>query len=96
MSVSQRQKFTLLIGEVARRTGVATSAIRFHEDKALIRSVRTPGNQRCYAHDARRREPQGAVSASRAYRSLQTPGGRLRPPVPALCLDPSIPYPPRP
>lgn len=55
MSISQRQKFTLLIGEVARRTGVATSAIRFYEDKALIRSVRTPGNQRCYARDAIRR-----------------------------------------
>ena len=55
MNVSRHRKFTLLIGEVARRTGVATSAIRFYEDKALIRSVRTPGNQRCYTRDVIRR-----------------------------------------
>lgn len=37
------------IGEVARRTGVATSALRFYEDKGLIESERTDGNQRRYA-----------------------------------------------
>lgn len=37
------------IGEVASRTGVATSALRFYESKGLIRSERTDGNQRRYA-----------------------------------------------
>ena len=55
MSTGQRQKFTLSIGEVARRTGLATSALRFYEDRGLIGSVRTPGNQRCYPRDVIRR-----------------------------------------
>ena len=55
MSTPQRQKPTLLIGEVARRTGVNPSAIRFYEEKALIGSLRTPGNQRCYTRDVIRR-----------------------------------------
>ncbi len=37
------------IGEVSRRTGVATSALRFYETKGLISSERTDGNQRRYA-----------------------------------------------
>ncbi|HDH03338.1 MAG TPA: MerR family DNA-binding transcriptional regulator, partial [Actinobacteria bacterium] len=36
----------LTIGEVADRTGVATSALRFYESKGLITSSRTDGNQR--------------------------------------------------
>ncbi len=36
----------LTIGEVARRTGVATSALRYYEDRGLISSSRTAGNQR--------------------------------------------------
>jgi len=55
MSTRQRQKSNLLIGEVARRTGVTPSAIRFYEEKALIDSFRTPGNQRCYTRDVIRR-----------------------------------------
>ena len=55
MTTERRQKLTLTIGEVARRTGLATSALRFYEDKGLIGSVRTPGNQRCYPRDVIRR-----------------------------------------
>ena len=55
MITEQRQRFTLSIGEVARRTGLATSALRFYEDRGLIGSVRTPGNQRCYTRDVIRR-----------------------------------------
>lgn len=36
------------IGELAGRAGVATSALRFYEDKGLITSERTEGNQRRY------------------------------------------------
>ncbi len=38
----------LTIGELARRTGLAVSAIRFYEDKGLIEPLRTGGNQRRY------------------------------------------------
>ena len=55
MKSRQRQKFSLSIGDVARRTGLTTSALRFYEEKALIESLRTPGNQRCYARDVIRR-----------------------------------------
>jgi MerR family redox-sensitive transcriptional activator SoxR len=34
------------IGEMARRSGLTVSAIRFYEDKGLIEPVRTSGNQR--------------------------------------------------
>ena len=36
----------LSVGEVARRAGVAVSALHFYEKKGLIASVRTNGNQR--------------------------------------------------
>ncbi|MPZ24594.1 MAG: MerR family transcriptional regulator [Dehalococcoidia bacterium] len=43
------------IGDLAARSGVATSALRFYESRGLIRSVRTDGNQRRYARAALRR-----------------------------------------
>lgn len=36
----------LSIGELARRTGMSVSAIRFYEARGLLRAVRTAGNQR--------------------------------------------------
>ena len=36
----------ITIGQLSARTGVAVSAIRFYEEKGLIHSVRTGGNQR--------------------------------------------------
>ena len=41
----------LSVGEVARRSGVAVSALHFYERKGLIHSLRTAGNQRRYARD---------------------------------------------
>jgi MerR family transcriptional regulator, redox-sensitive transcriptional activator SoxR len=38
----------LTIGELASRSGVATSALRFYEAEGLIESHRTDGNQRRY------------------------------------------------
>src|SRR6266511_2096768 len=38
----------LTIGEVASRSGVAPSALRFYEEEGLIVSRRTTGNQRRY------------------------------------------------
>jgi MerR family redox-sensitive transcriptional activator SoxR len=46
---------TLTIGELAERSGVATSALRFYEDQGLISSKRTPGNQRRYTRGTLRR-----------------------------------------
>ena len=45
----------LSVGEVARRSGVAVSALHFYERKGLVRSLRTAGNQRRYPRDVLRR-----------------------------------------
>ena len=45
----------LPIGELARRTGLAVSAIRFYEDKRLIQAMRTTGNQRRFLRSDIRR-----------------------------------------
>jgi MerR family redox-sensitive transcriptional activator SoxR len=45
----------LTIGEVASRSGVATSALRFYEEQGLIVSRRTAGNQRRYERPVLRR-----------------------------------------
>jgi MerR family redox-sensitive transcriptional activator SoxR len=45
----------LTIGQLAERSGVATSAIRFYESKGLVDSERTTGNQRRYAQSTLRR-----------------------------------------
>lgn len=45
----------LPIGDVARRSGVAVSALRFYEANGLISSTRTEGGQRRYRRDVLRR-----------------------------------------
>jgi MerR family redox-sensitive transcriptional activator SoxR len=45
----------LTIGQLADRSGVATSAIRFYESLGLVSSVRTTGNQRRYPQSTLRR-----------------------------------------
>lgn len=45
----------LTIGELAERSGIATTALRFYEDRGLIRSTRTSGNQRRYERSVLRR-----------------------------------------
>jgi MerR family redox-sensitive transcriptional activator SoxR len=45
----------LTIGHLAERAGVATSAVRFYEERGLITSVRTSGNQRRYEQSTLRR-----------------------------------------
>lgn len=45
----------LTVGQVARRSGVAVSALHFYETKGLIRSDRTSGNQRRFSGDVLRR-----------------------------------------
>lgn len=45
----------ITIGELARRTGVAVSALRFYEEKGLLTSLRTAGNQRRFLRSDIRR-----------------------------------------
>jgi MerR family transcriptional regulator, redox-sensitive transcriptional activator SoxR len=45
----------LSVGELARRSGLAVSAIHFYESKGLIRSWRSAGNQRRYPRQMLRR-----------------------------------------
>lgn len=45
----------LTIGELAQRSGVAASALRYYESLGVIRSERTSGGQRRYARSTLRR-----------------------------------------
>jgi MerR family redox-sensitive transcriptional activator SoxR len=48
-------KTEIAVGEVAKRSGVAISALHFYEQKGLIFSRRNNGNQRMYARSVLRR-----------------------------------------
>ena len=45
----------ITIGQLAARTGVAVSAIRFYEEKGLLQALRTGGNQRRFLRSDIRR-----------------------------------------
>lgn len=45
----------LQIGDLARRTGLSVSAIRFYEEKGLVEPLRTSGNQRRFLRSDIRR-----------------------------------------
>lgn len=55
MAKSLSHKDLIPIGEMARRTGLSVSAIRFYEGKGLIEPVRTSGNQRRFLRSDIRR-----------------------------------------
>ncbi|MHA7818917.1 MAG: redox-sensitive transcriptional activator SoxR [Erythrobacter sp.] len=55
MAGSLSSKDLVPIGEMARRTGLSVSAIRFYEDKGLVEPVRTGGNQRRFLRSDIRR-----------------------------------------
>jgi MerR family redox-sensitive transcriptional activator SoxR len=52
---TRRCRRPLSPGDVARRAGVAVSALHFYEREGLIAAVRTTGNQRRYHRDVLRR-----------------------------------------
>lgn len=52
---SSRCRGLLTVGEVAKRTGIAVSALHFYEAKGLIKSSRNSGNQRRYPREVLRR-----------------------------------------
>lgn len=55
MAKKLSSKDLIPIGEMARRTGLSVSAIRFYEDKGLVEPVRTGGNQRRFLRSDIRR-----------------------------------------
>jgi MerR family transcriptional regulator, redox-sensitive transcriptional activator SoxR len=63
----------LTIGEVAARSGVAASALRFYEAEGLITASRTGGNQRRYGRAVLRR-----VALIQAGRAAGVPLERIR------------------
>ena len=72
-------KRPLSIGEVAARSGVAVSALRFYEAKGLIRSLRSAGNQRRFPREVLRRVAVIKVAQSLGIplRAIQDAFGRL-------------------
>lgn len=60
----------LTIGEVAKRSGVAASALRFYEEKGLIFSIREPGARRRF-HRATLRRVAFIVFAQKIGLSLE-------------------------
>lgn len=66
----------LAIGELAARTGVATSALRFYEERGLIGSVRTESGHRRYWRATTRRVAF-IVFAQRVGLSLEEIGAEL-------------------
>ncbi|WP_312915343.1 redox-sensitive transcriptional activator SoxR [Stenotrophomonas sp.] len=74
----------LSVGEVARRSGIAVSALHFYERKGLIQSQRTAGNQRRYQSDVLRRlalvqaaQQVGIPLQVVAERLAELPAGRV-------------------
>jgi MerR family redox-sensitive transcriptional activator SoxR len=55
MSTEPSANPTLLVGQVAERSGLTVSALHFYERSGLIRSSRDSGNRRRYARDTLRR-----------------------------------------
>lgn len=73
----------LTIGEVAARSGVAVSAVRFYDEQGLISSVRTPAGHRRYMRSTLRRvafiraAQQVGLSLADIHEALASlPGGR--------------------
>ena len=63
----------LAVGEVAARSGVAVSALRFYEAQGLISSRRTAGNQRRFPREVIRR-----VAFIRASQAVGIPLSRIK------------------
>lgn len=63
----------LTVGELAARSGVAVSTLHFYEQKGLIRSQRTAGNQRRYPRGVLRR-----VAVIKAAQRVGVPLSEIR------------------
>ncbi|MGJ3232038.1 MAG: redox-sensitive transcriptional activator SoxR [Oceanicaulis sp.] len=72
----QSAKRTLTIGEMARRTGLSVSAIRFYEEKGLVTPERSDSGQRRFAR-ADLRRLSFVLAAQRLGLSLDEIGAAL-------------------
>ena len=63
----------LTIGELAQRSGFATSAVRFYDKEGLVPAERTSGNQRRYPRSALRR-----LAFIRAAQNVGVPLAEIR------------------
>lgn len=68
LAAAAKGRRELTVGEVAARAGVAVSALHFWEEKGLIQSRRSAGNQRRYAREVLRR-----VAVIKSAQSLGIP-----------------------
>jgi MerR family redox-sensitive transcriptional activator SoxR len=68
MSIKEIHPGTLTIGEVATRTGLATSAVRFYEDKGLVSPQRSTNGHRAFHRSAIRRLSFILVAQQLGYR----------------------------
>ena len=69
MTSAQQQRIS--IGQVAKRTGLAVSAIRFYEDSGLITPIRSAGGQRLFLRSDIRRLSFIAIAQQLGF-SLET------------------------
>ncbi|HDS6284208.1 TPA: MerR family DNA-binding transcriptional regulator [Escherichia coli] len=67
-----RIKALLTPGEVAKRSGVAVSALHFYESKGLITSIRNSGNQRRYKRDVFGVLPEGHTLSAKEWKQLSS------------------------
>ena len=76
------QPVTLPIGEVARRSGVAASALRFYDEMGLLSAQRSAGGARVYPRWVLRR-----VAVIQAAKALGIPLARIKDALDALPAD---------
>jgi MerR family redox-sensitive transcriptional activator SoxR len=73
MSTRNPSRDDLSVGQVAARSGVSVSALRFYETEGLIHSSRTEGNQRRFPREVLRR-----VAFIRASQAVGIPLRRIK------------------
>ena len=84
-AVPEHLSTVLTVGELAKRSGVAVSALHFYEAQGLISSWRNQGNQRRYAREVLRRvavikaAQRAGIPLASIRRALDTLPGRRAP-----------------
>ena len=73
---------TLTVGQLAKRSGVAVSALHYYEARGLIRSTRSSGNQRRYARQVLRR-----IAVIKAAQRVGVPLAEIHEALKALSAD---------
>jgi MerR family redox-sensitive transcriptional activator SoxR len=74
--MAEKGDMQLTIGELARRTGLSVSAIRFWEEKGLVEALRTRGGQRRFLRSDIRRLSFALIAQQLGF-SLEAIGREL-------------------